>query len=230
MNIREILRYFTGIFYPEICDICHQNLMIGESVICLSCLCQIPRTNMHLRRENIIEERFMDKVKFERATAFFYYSTNKKYKKAIHSLKYHNNKEIGETIGKYAAAEFIESEDFKHFDYLVPVPLHPKKLRQRGYNQSFHIALGIAQILNCEIETENLVRTVETVTQTKKNAFERMKNTKDIFAVRDSQLFENKRILLIDDVITTGATLAGCIEAINKVCNAKVSIFGLAVA
>jgi ComF family protein len=230
MKFYEVLKNFIGLFYPEICSVCSQNLMKGEEVICLSCLQKIPRTRLHLERDNAIEQRFWGKAQVERATAFYFFTKKSKFQKILHQLKYRNNKEIGFVMGKYAAAELVESEDFRQFDYIVPVPLHPNKLRKRGYNQSLCIAQGLAKILDCNIDTRNLVRTVETSTQTKKSVYERWTNTKGIFEVNNPQLFENKRILLVDDVITTGSTLIACVEAIHEVCNAKVSVFTLAAA
>ena len=229
MHFKEIFNHFIGLFYPNICAVCKQNLLIGEKTICLSCLQKIPRTRLHLVKDNVIEQRFWGKVQLERATAFYYFTKKSKFQKILHQLKYNNNKEIGIATGKYAAAELVESEDFANFDYLVPVPLHPKKLQKRGYNQALCIAQGLAEILKGEIDAENLVRAIENPTQTKKSVYERWENTKGIFAVKNPQLFENKRILLIDDVLTTGSTLIACVEAIHEVCNAKVSVFTLAV-
>jgi len=230
MHFKEIFSQFIGLFYPNICAVCRQSLVIGEKMICLACLQKIPRTRLHLVKDNVIEQRFWGKVQLERVTAFYYFTKKSNFQKILHQLKYNNNRKIGVAMGKYAAVELVESEEFANFDYLVPVPLHPKKLQKRGYNQALCIAQGLAEILNGEINTENLVRVIENPTQTKKSVYERWENTKGIFAVKNPQLFENKRILLIDDVLTTGSTLIACIEAINEVCNAKVSVFTLAVA
>ena len=230
MLFKEIFNNFISLFYPEICAVCYQNLVSGENTICLSCLQKIPRTRLHLVKDNVIEQRFWGKANLERATAFYYFTKKSRFQKILHQLKYSDNREIGVVMGKYAASELIENEDFTQFDYLVPVPLHPKKLQKRGYNQSLCIAQGLAEFLKVEIDTENLVRVIENPTQTKKSTYERWENTKGIFAVKNPQLFENKRILLIDDVLTTGSTLIACVEAIHEVCNAKVSVFTLAVA
>jgi ComF family protein len=230
MNWKSILHNFFSLFYPEICEVCSQNLIIGEKVICLSCLQKLPRTNYHLQKDNPLEQRFWGKADVERATAFYFFNKKSNFQTLLHKLKYSEGKEIGSKMGEYAGAELSENEDFKHFDCIVPVPLHPNKLRKRGYNQSLCIAQGLAEILRVEIDDENLYRAIENPTQTKKSAYERWTNTKGIFAVKHPQLFENKHILLVDDVLTTGSTLIACVEAIKEVCNAKVSIFTLAAA
>jgi ComF family protein len=230
MKISEIINHFISLFYPNICAVCSQNLVSGEEIICLSCLQKIPRTGLHREKDNFIEQRFWGKADLERATAFYYFNKKSEFQKILHKLKYHDGKEIGVFLGKYAAAEISENQDFREFDYIIPVPLHPNKLRKRGYNQSFCIAQGLAEVLGVKIDTENLIRVIENPTQTKKSVYERWTNTKGIFAVKDAQLFENKRLLLVDDVLTTGSTLIACAEAIHEVCNAKISIFTLAVA
>jgi len=230
MRFKEIIDHFIGLFYPEFCAACGQSLVSGEKTICLSCLQKIPRTRLHLQKDNVIEQRFWGKANIERATAFYYFTKKSNFQKILHQLKYKNNKEVGVVMGKYAAAELAESEDFANFDFIIPVPLHPKKQNKRGYNQALCIVQGLAEILKGEINTENLVRVIENPTQTKKSVYERWENTKGIFEVKNPQLFENKRILLVDDVLTTGSTIIACVEAIHDVCNAKVSVFTLAVA
>jgi ComF family protein len=230
MNWKLILHNFISLFYPEICEVCLQNLVIGEKVICLSCLQKLPRTKFHLQKDNPLELRFWGKADIVRATSFYFFNKKSNFQKLLHKLKYSEGKEIGVEMGKYAGVELSESEDFKYFDYIVPVPLHHNKLRKRGYNQSLCIAQGVSEVLKIEIETENLYRIIENPTQTKKSTYERWANTKGIFALKHPQMFENKHILLVDDVLTTGSTLIACVEAIKDVCNAKVSVFTLAAA
>ncbi|NCA78969.1 MAG: ComF family protein [Sphingobacteriia bacterium] len=230
MKIKIIWHYFLDLFYPNLCCVCNESLMTGEQVVCLKCINDIPRTNFHKQPNNIIEKRFWGKVSIERATAFYFFQKGSKYQKILHLLKYKNGKEIGYIFGKYAASELIEVEDFQHFDYLVPVPLHPSKLQKRGYNQSEQIALGLSEILKSPIETQNLYRAIANPTQTKKSVYERWENTDGIFKIHDTNTFAGKHILLIDDVLTTGATLIACANAILQSQNAKVSIFTLAVA
>ncbi len=231
MKLKELLYHFIGLLYPSICCACGENLTIGEEVICLKCLYHLPRTKLHLERENKLEKRFWGKVDIERATAFYYFEKGSDFQKIIHQLKYKDGKDIGYTIGKYAASELLDSPDFHNFDFIIPVPLHPKKMAKRGYNQAEWIAIGLSEVMNVPIETANLFRAIENPTQTKKSVYERWENTKGIFEIHDLQLFENRRILIVDDVLTTGATLIACAEAILEKCpTAKISFFTLAAA
>lgn len=230
MTLKNVWHYFLDLFYPNLCCICKENLMSGEEVVCLKCVNDIPCTNFHKQKDNEIEKRFWGKVQIERGTAFYFFQKGSKYQKILHLLKYKNGKEIGFVFGKYAASELSESADFSHFDYLVPVPLHPSKFQKRGYNQSEQIALGLSEILNIPLETKNLFRAIANPTQTKKSVYERFENTDGIFKIHDKNVFAGKHVLLVDDVLTTGSTLIACAKAILESPDAKVSIFTLAVA
>ena len=134
---------------------------------------------------------------------------------------------MGSALGHYAAVDLLESETFREFDYIVPVPLHPNKLRKRGYNQSECIANGLSEVLRVPVDTQTLIRVIENPTQTKKTVYERWENTNGIFDITSSERFEGKRILLVDDVLTTGSTLIACVQALKK-SNCRVSVFTLA--
>jgi ComF family protein len=228
MNL--LFRELLNVFFPNNCTVCGETLSESENVLCISCLQQMPRTNFHLQADNEVEKKFWGKVRLERATSFFRFSKGSGFQKLIHLLKYKNKKEIGEYLGKAAAAEISESGFFDDIDIIAPVPLHPNKLRKRGYNQSEWISRGVGQILGKQIDAENLYRAVENPTQTKKSVYERFVNTEGIFAVRDAQLFENKHILIVDDVLTTGSTIEACAQALKDIKGIKISVFTLATA
>ena len=196
----------------------------------MSCLHSIPKTNFHLQPENNIEKRFWGKVSVERATAFFYFQKGSPFQKILHNLKYNDNKELGRLMGKYAGVDLSESLDFNAVDLIIPVPLHPAKMKQRGYNQSEWIGMGVAELLGKPQNLTSLVRTKANVTQTKKSIFDRFENTEGIFEVADAQAIAYKHILLVDDVLTTGSTLEACIHALLGVEGVRVSVFALAVA
>lgn len=228
--MKNLLSDFLSIIYPDLCLICGENLMKNETQICTSCLSQIPRTNYHLQVDNPLEKRFWGKVPVFRATAFFYFQKGSPFQKLLHELKYRDNKEIGEIMGKHAAVDLLDHPDFKSVDVIIPIPLHPQKIKKRGYNQSECICLGLAQILNKPIDTTTIKRTVENTTQTKKSVFERFANTDGIFELTDHSALENKHVLLVDDVVTTGSTIEAAANVLQKVSNIKISVFCLAMA
>lgn len=146
----------------------------------------------------------------------------------IHELKYKRNKEIGYYLGELFGRKLNESVLFESVDYVVPVPLHKKKLRKRGYNQSEIIAAGICKTFNKDLSTDNLFRKTHSSTQTRKSRFQRWENVKDIFSLKKPAQFRGKHILIIDDVITTGSTLEACAYSLNQINNIKISMAALA--
>ncbi|MDO9153765.1 MAG: ComF family protein [Paludibacter sp.] len=228
--MRNLLTDVLNLIYPNLCLICGENLVSGEQQICMSCLHNIPKTNFHLLPDNPIEKKFWGKVPVFRGTAFFYFQKGSPFQQLLHELKYRDNKNIGEMLGKHAGVVLLESADFATVDIIIPVPLHPKKFAKRGYNQSECICRGLSVIMEKPLDTSNLRRVRENPTQTKKSVYERYENTENIFEVTDANLFAGKHILLVDDVLTTGSTIEACIQALLEVPVVKISIFTLAVA
>jgi len=221
---------FFNLMYPDLCLVCGENLIKNEHHLCLACLHAIPKTNYHLVADNPIEKRFWGKIPIYRGTAFFFFQKGSSFQKLLHSLKYKGNKEIGEVLGKYAAVDLLESPDFASVDVIIPVPLHPRKYKKRGYNQSEWIGIGLSEIIGKPQDTTTLFRVKENTTQTKKSVFERYENTEGIFELKDSTILAGKHVLLVDDVLTTGSTLEACIRALLKTEGIRVSVFTLAVA
>lgn len=218
------------LIYPNLCFICGETLLKSESHICLSCLNNIPRTNYHLLTDNPVEKRFWGKAPIFRGTSFFFFQKGSPFQKLLHELKYKGNKEIGEILGRYAAAELLNSPDFCSIDIIIPIPLHPKRFAQRGYNQSEWIGKGLSAVLDKPQDTNTLKRVKQTTTQTKKSVFERFENTEGIFELSGAKELEGKHLLLIDDVLTTGSTLNAAINTLLNMPNVKISIFTLAIA
>lgn len=218
------------LIYPNLCFICGETLLKSESHICLSCLNNIPRTNYHLLTDNPVEKRFWGKAPIFRGTSFFFFQKGSPFQKLLHELKYKGNKEIGEILGLYAAAELLNSPDFCSIDIIIPIPLHPKRFAQRGYNQSEWIGKGLSAVLDKPQDTNTLKRVKQTTTQTKKSVFERFENTEGIFELSGAKELEGKHLLLIDDVLTTGSTLNAAINTLLNIPNVKISIFTLAIA
>jgi ComF family protein len=228
--MKNIYSHFLNLLFPSTCVSCGEALDKNEECLCLKCLYLLPKTFLHLKKDNEIEKRFWGKVQIERATAFFYFQKGSPFQKLLHQLKYKGDKQIGEILGKQLGIDLLSSPDFCTVDIIVPVPLHPKKLRKRGYNQSECIAKGIAEKINKPMDTENLFRAIENPTQTTKSVYERWENVNGIFEIKDKTIFKNKHILLVDDVLTTGSTIVACVSAILQSENAKVSVVTLAVA
>ncbi len=221
---------FVNLIYPELCVVCNESLLKSEHHICLNCLNDLPRTGYHLQKNNPIEKRFWGKVPIFRAAAFFYFQKGSHFQKVLHSLKYKGNMEIGEILGKYAASDLLESDDFRTIDVIIPVPLHQKKYQLRGYNQSEWIGKGLSVILEKPQDLSTLRRNTENTTQTKKSVFERYENTEGIFEITDKNSLAGKHVLLVDDVLTTGSTLEACIKVLLEIEDIKISVFTLAVA
>ena len=221
---------FINLMFPDLCVVCGIGLQKNEHQLCISCLYGIPKTNYHLMDENPIEKRFWGKVPICRATSYFFFQKGSSFQKLLHILKYKGNKEIGELMGEYAAIDLLDSPDFTSIDVILPVPLHPKKYKLRGYNQSEWIGKGLSKVLNKPMDISTLLRVRENATQTKKTVFERYENTEGIFELMDKTVFAGKHVLLVDDVLTTGSTLEACVRALLETTEIKISIFTLAVA
>jgi len=220
---------FGTLFFPKYCSSCNRNLMHFEKAVCMHCLTHLPRLQMHDESDNAVEKLFWGRIELEAATAFLSMPRNGISHRLIHRLKYHGDQEVGERLGALFAHELLESERMKDIDVIVPVPLHPKKLHVRGYNQCDCIARGMAETLGADISLNNLTRTHFSASQTRRGRISRWSNVKDIFWVREPEKFENKRILLIDDVITTGATIEACATALRKIDGVQLSVGALAI-
>lgn len=227
--MKRFFEDFAGLLYPPLCITCNRRLVTQEKFICLHCLYDLPRTHFHSDEENKIAQLFWGRVHVDHATSWLFFRKGSHYQTLIHYLKYKGLKEIGEEMGKLFGDE-LRNTPFQESDVVVPVPLHPRKLRQRGYNQSEWIARGIASSLNKSLMVNNLTRDVFTNTQTRKNRFERWQNVEGIFNVRDPSAVVQKHILVVDDVITTGSTLEAAVDVLLHAGAGKVSVATLACA
>lgn len=230
MRIKHYIDYLLGLLFPHSCIVCDGSLVQGEEYICTMCNARLPRTNFHLIKDNEIEMRFWGKANIERATSYFFYTKGSDFRKILYQLKYQSNKEIGEVLGRYLGKEIYPSGFFDHIDLIIPVPLHPKREKSRGYNQSEWLAKGITNATGIPLNTTLLIRTSNNKTQTRKSVFDRWTNVQDIFEVTHPEELEHKHILLIDDVLTTGATLLSCAITLSVCKDIKISILTLAVA
>ena len=213
------------LIFPRCCMVCDELLSPQERDICLDCMSKLPKIEkLHLEE---IEKVFWGKVEIERATSYIYYHKNSPYNNVIHYLQYKNRPEPGERLAFIAAKEIAETGFFDGIDAIVPLPLSKKKLKERGYNQCDYIAAGISRATGIPVLKGAVVRTTANETQTHKNRDERWKNVEGIFALDRPQDIEGKHVLLLDDILTTGATLASCAKTIQAGCNCRISVFTL---
>lgn len=224
------LRDFFGLFFPELCGACGKNLYPGEVEICLSCLYSLPKTNFHKDEENKVVKQFWGRVPINQAGAFLHFRKGNRVQHLLHNIKYNKRPELAVRMGELYGQELLKSGTFIRPDILIPVPLHPKKLKSRGYNQSACLAEGLSKSLGCLVVDKVLKRALFTETQTKKSRFARYENLQDAFEVKNPTELEGKHILLVDDVITTGATLEACMVTLQEKAKVQISVCALAFA
>lgn len=200
----------------------------GEEVLCVRCQADLPRVRTVSFEENDIARIFWGLVPIEKGISFFHYTPHSPYSRILFELKYHNHPEVGKTMGRIMAEELKATSFFDGIDLIVPIPLSRKKKRQRGYNQSDWIAWGISEATGIPTDTTSVVRTKSNPSQTTLDHRQRRENVRDIFAVRHPESLEGRRILLVDDVITTGATMLSCAETIARACRVRFSVLSLA--
>ena len=223
MWIDDLLR----LFYPRLCILCENQLAEGEQHICLHCFCDLPRTNYHKRIHNPTLKLFAGILQLNNIIVFLLFEKEGKVQHLIHCIKYFGNKYLAKYLGRIAAIEMETEGLLEGIDVLIPVPLHPKKKWKRGYNQAEWIAKGIETVSLCPIEKDVLYRTIYTDSQTRRTMYERHLNVEEIFSLKNADSLKGKHILLIDDVITTGATINACIKTLCAIPDIRISIFSL---
>ncbi len=229
-SLSFLLTDFLELFFPKICITCGNKLVTQEKFICLDCYHDLPRTNFQFDPGNKAAQLMWGRVKTENVFSFYYFRKGSKYQKLIHYIKYKGLKDLGYEAGKWMGGALSANPALTDFDLIVPVPLHPRKERQRGYNQSEWIARGISDYLGKTVVADNLIRLVYSSTQTRKHRFERWKNVEGIFTVKNPMQFSDKHLLLVDDVLTTGSTLESCSAGLLKIPGVRISMATLAYA
>ncbi len=231
--MKQSLKYlndFAELFFPRLCACCSGKLLTGETNICTYCISHFPKTHFLFEKDNKIEQLFWGRVKIERATSFLFFTKGSSYQQLLHHIKYNGMKELARTLGRHFGADLFIAPHFSSVDCIIPVPLHPRKHKKRGYNQCDWIAFGLSDILTRPVIANNLKRIRNTDTQTRKNRYERWENVEGIFETVNTEELKHRHVLLIDDVLTTGATLEAAATALLKVEGVKVSIATLAFA
>ncbi|NLZ95934.1 MAG: ComF family protein [Bacteroidales bacterium] len=224
MKLKLIAEEVAHYFYPNHCSFCKTKLLAKEVGVCLQCLYKIPKTNNFDERNNLDETILAGRFPFQCAASFSFFTKKGLLQALIHDLKYNKRPHIGHLVGALFGADILESNFISPIQVIVPVPLHPKKQAIRGYNQAEAFAQGISKTTSIPVSTNQLIRVINNPTQTKRSKTERWENVKGIFDVPNTHDFQNKHVLLVDDVITTGSTLEACAIALLQCNNVTISV------
>lgn len=229
--LKEMAEGLSHLIYPRLCEGCSKPLLAEEEVLCLNCnVYHLPRTAYHHIADNETAMRFAGRVQVEKATSFAYFTPEGLLQHLLHRLKYDGKQYIGTYLGKQLAYDLVQI-DWQHgIDAIVPVPLHPDKEAARGYNQSQLLAEGMAEVWGIPMWNDVLQRVKNTESQTQKTREERIENMQDAFVAAKTEKIQGKHLLLIDDVLTTGATLEACATALKITPNVKISIATVGIA
>lgn len=212
---------------PRLCVVCGNRLAVTEETLCSKCYLHLPRTDFaNDLYENVMAKLFWGQIKLEKATALFYYEPHAETAQILYELKYKNHPEIGVVMGRMMAKELMKSGLFEDIDALVPVPLAKKRERERGYNQSLELAKGVSEVTGLPIANLVIRRTKFVGSQTKRGRWERNENVEHVFELVDEDI-SDQHLLLIDDVVTTGATVIACAKEMQKASNVKISVLAL---
>lgn len=219
----SIWRRFLDFVSPRQCVICGHRLAVTEEALCPVCIMNLPRTNFSFD-DNPMLRMFFGIIPVQKVSAFCYYSPGSEMSQAVYDMKYHDRPDVGWFLGRLMANEFLTTGFFDGIDVIIPIPLAKKRLRQRGYNQSRLLAEGISEITHLPIADSVVCRTVFKESQTQLSRFDRQQNVSNVFMLKDGDQLRGRHILLVDDIVTTGATVASCARELLKVEGLKVSV------
>ena len=219
-NIKEALLHLA---YPHVCAGCGNDVLPQHHLLCLSCLDSLPKTHFHLHAENPIAKIFTGRLPLQHATAQYYFTKESLLQHLLHQAKYKGHRELCLYLGNLMGQQLAESTWINSIDALVPLPLFAEREKRRGYNQSYLLCTGMAEVINKPVLKNVVIRSTATESQTRKNRVARWQNMEGRFALTGTQL-EGKHVLLVDDVVTTGATLEACGRALLEAPNSTLSI------
>ncbi len=224
-----MIKPILDLFFPRLCYACEKASIYPKQFLCVGCLSRLPRTHLYRDRSTIVPSRFWGRIPIERATAYLYFESFGLSQKLIHQFKYQGKKDLAIGLGSLAARELLALDFFNGIDLLIPMPLHRKKERVRGYNQSLYLAKGISKVSGIPIEKNMVNKEEHTHSQTKKSRFNRWLNVKNSFALNQNEKYKGKHVLLIDDVLTTGATAEACGKELLQIEGLRLSFLCLAI-
>lgn len=213
--MKEFIITFLRVFYPEYCPLCDEVSRNNTNIICTKCTSRLPLSYSWHSRDTEMYKKIEGKCVILNCVTLMLFENESITQKIIHEIKYNNRKELGLEFGRYFGVKLRETMRFNNIDYIIPLPLHPKKQKQRGYNQSYWIAKGIADELGIELCNDTVKRVVNNPTQTKLSISERVKNVKGIFKVYNQKKLRGKKLLIVDDVCTSGSTISSIVSEIN---------------
>lgn len=228
ISIKEIKDSVLHLLFPHVCTGCGSDILSESSVLCMRCIDAMPETNFELHAGNPVEKLFWGRIQLNAGTAQFYFTKESLMQHLMHQFKYKSNKELGLQLGRLMGEQLLKSGNY-NVDALIPLPLFPAKEKRRGYNQASLLCKGMSEVMNIPVLTNVVTRPEHTETQTKKGRIERWKNVEGKFVVADANAIQDKHLLLVDDVVTTGATLEACGMTLLNAGNVKLSIAALCV-
>ena len=225
-----MIKNLLNLFFPKLCFGCSLFLVDNEDYVCTKCRHDLPVTNFHFNNSNTVEKVFYGRVKIEQATSLLLFEKKGIVQQLLHNLKYKGYEDIGVFLGKWIGHELSKVKAYSNIDVIIPVPLHKKKQRKRGYNQVAKFGIEIAKALNADYIDNVLIKTTDTKTQVFKKRIARWNSNNEVFTIKNLNLINGKHILLVDDIITTGATIESCANVLNKAKNIKISVASIAIA
>jgi ComF family protein len=228
--IFDILSELKNVIFPNVCPACQNNVVPDNRLICTQCQFELPFTDHFEYKDNKVASHFYGRVKLESAAGLLFFSENSLVQDIIHSFKYNHNKEVGVVFGKITGEKMLMSPLFRNAQVIIPVPLHPRKEYIRGYNQSFIFGEAIARTMKINIYKDVLIKVKSNDSQTGKNRIQRVRNVFETYALKKPDIIKGKHVVLVDDVITTGATLEACIQILSEAQPSLISVVTLACA
>ncbi len=226
----EMFNDLLNLFFPLICQACRSQLSDNENQICTTCRHELPLTNFHFDDTEAVKKIFYGRIKLENATALLHFSKQGIVQELLHNLKYKEQEAIGGLFGNWIGHELKDIKDYALIDVVVPVPLHKYKLKKRGYNQVDKFGKAIAKCLDADYNTNVLIKNRNTATQVFKDRLTRFDDDNTKFAVQNENQLKGKHILLVDDIITTGATIELCANLLKEIDGTKISVVSMAIA
>ncbi|WP_298556494.1 phosphoribosyltransferase family protein [uncultured Algibacter sp.] len=225
-----MLKSIVNLFFPKVCYACNNLLNDSTDTICLDCRHDLPVTNFHFDNNDSLKKVLYGRAKIEHGTALFRFEKKGNVQRLIHNLKYKDHEHIGFLLGNWLGGELKKLDAYKSIDVVIPVPLHKNKLKKRGFNQVTKFGQQIAIALKTDYLDDVLLKVTNTKSQVNKKRLARWNNNEELFTLENQIKIENKHILIVDDIITTGATLEACISVLNQANKIKISIATMAIA